>query len=269
MCSRRQRRPPTRIQPSRPQRPKPRPRTSSRTSSRTQHPCRPRRHRAFARALGVAQDPRHPRRPRGWPSTRGRSLSPVLLARGTSSRTGENGVAAVHAAPPRTDPPSPTSAGSPQAPAFCVDDDVTTPIKPAPPQPEVASPFDPARPRRPPTVECDDDGSAKRAGATRGARHADQTSRDEAAAGARRRRDSVRAATLGASGRDSEDASSAAKPLPTRGRAPRSRACARARGSVNIIISETRRALEDDAVSAPSDAVSAFESRGADRSRSR
>ena len=74
MCSRRHRRPPTRIQPSRPQRPKPRPRTSSRTSSRTQHPCRPRRLRASRARWALPRIQRHPRRPprahAGGPSAR-------------------------------------------------------------------------------------------------------------------------------------------------------------------------------------------------------
>ena len=88
MCSRRQRRPPTRIQPSRPQRPKPRPRTSSRTSSRTQHPRRPRRLWASRARWELPRIQRHPRRPRnlrahaGGPSAR-------PPREGTSSRTGK------------------------------------------------------------------------------------------------------------------------------------------------------------------------------------
>ena len=87
----------------------------------------------FARALGVAQDPASP--PPAPTSTRGRSLSPSS-SRGDLVEDGKTASPPSTPLPPRTDPPSPTSAGSLQAPAFCVDDDVTTPIK-LPPQPEV------------------------------------------------------------------------------------------------------------------------------------
>ena len=89
MCSRRQRRPPTRILPSRPQRPKPRPRTSPLSSSRTpSDPRRPRRLWASRVRWELPRIQRHPRRPRnlrahaGGPSARPPS-------EGTSSRTGK------------------------------------------------------------------------------------------------------------------------------------------------------------------------------------
>ena len=214
MCSRRQRRPPTRIKPSRPRRPKPRPRTSSRTSSRTQHPCRPRRLRAGARweLPGSASPPPAPKSS----STRGRSLSPSS-SRGDLVEDGKTASPPSTPLPPRTDPPSPTSAGSLQAPAFCVDDDVTTPIK-LPPQPEVASPFDPARPRRPPTVECDADAAARNVQALLAALGT-PTKRVATKPPPAPDDDTTRFArqALEASGRDSEDASSAAKALATHG----------------------------------------------------
>ena len=204
MCSRRQRRPPTRIKPSRPQRPKPRPRTSSRTSSRTQHPCAAPTPSGFARALGVAQDPASPRREhtRAVPQ-------PVLLARGPR-RGREDGVAAVHAAPAahatrRARRPPGACKRRRSAWTMTCDANKTAAAR---------------RSRRPSTprgrgeaaeaVRARRRGSHRqRAGASRGARHADQTSRDEAAARRlativglppQRRRRARRA------GRDSEDA---------------------------------------------------------------
>ena len=88
MCRHRQRRPPTRIKPSRPRRPKPRPRTSSRWSSRTQHPRRPRRLRASRARWELPRIQRHPRRPRNLRAhAGGPSASPPR--EGTSSRTGK------------------------------------------------------------------------------------------------------------------------------------------------------------------------------------
>ena len=149
-------------------------------------------------------------------STRGRSLSPSS-SRGDLVEDGKTASPPSTPLPPRTDPPSPTSAGSLQAPAFCVDDDVTTPIK-LPPQPEVASPFDPARPRRPPTVECDADAAARNVQALLAALGT-PTKRVATKPPPAPDDDTTRFArqALEASGRDSEDASSAAKALATHG----------------------------------------------------
>ena len=170
----------------------------------------------FARALGVAQDPASPPPAPKSSSTRGRSLSPSS-SRGDLVEDGKTASPPSTPLPPRTDPPSPTSAGSLQAPAFCVDDDVTTPIK-LPPQPEVASPFDPARPRRPPTVECDADAAARNVQALLAALGT-PTKRVATKPPPAPDDDTTRFArqALEASGRDSEDASSAAKALATHG----------------------------------------------------
>ena len=83
---------------------------------------------------------------------------------------------------------------------------------------QVASPFDPARPRRPPTVECDADAAARNVQALLAALGT-PTKRVATKPPPAPDDDTTRFArqALEASGRDSEDASSAAKALATHG----------------------------------------------------